>query len=369
MLLLTFILYGFVAIVALQVAYYVTFFVTFKKRSKSSQPKKHISVSVIICAKNESDNIKKNINSILNQNYPNFEVVLINDNSSDNTIDVFKSIKAKHDNVKIVDVKPIEKYWGNKKYALTLGIKAAKNDFLLFTDADCKPKSLHWITEMTRHFSNQKSIVLGYGGYRKRPSFLNKIIRYETLLTAIQYLSYAKLGNPYMGVGRNLAYRKSLFLKNSGFISHMNIRSGDDDLFINEVASGKNTSVCFNSESFTLSEPKRTFKKWVHQKKRHISTAKFYKSKHKFLLALFYFTQLSFWVFLVCLLSQLFMWRVVLVLMSIRFLVYFITIHTATKTLNEKGLIYFSPFLEIFLILTQLYIFIANQISKPNHWK
>ncbi|WP_411767881.1 glycosyltransferase [Winogradskyella sp. A3E31] len=369
MLLLTFIFYGFIVIVALQVAYYVTFFVAFNNRTNTAKPKKNTSVSVIICAKNEAENLKKNISYILNQNHPNFEVVLINDNSSDTTLDVIKSIKLKHKNVTIVDVKPIEKFWGNKKYALTLGIKAAKNNILLFTDADCKPNSLNWITEMTNHFSTQKSIVLGYSGYEEKPSFLNKLIRYETLLTAVQYLSYAKLGNPYMGVGRNLAYRKSLFLNNSGFMNHLDIMSGDDDLFINEVANGKNTSVCFNSESFTVSDPKETLKDWILQKRRHISTSKFYKLKHKALLATFYFTQIGFWVFSAYLLSQLFMWQIVLGLILIRFSIYFTTIHSATKTFKEKGLIFLSPFLEIFLILTQLYIFIANQISKPKHWK
>ena len=153
--------------------------------------------------------------------------------------------------------------------------------------------SENWISEMTSHFSFKKTIVLGYGAYDKiKGSFLNKIIRYETVLTAIQYFSWAKIGKPYMGVGRNLAYKKSEFFGVNGFINHIRVRSGDDDLFINEAANSKsNTAICYNLEGFTYSEPKTTYKDWFNQKRRHVSTAKHYKGFDKFQLALlFYFS-------------------------------------------------------------------------------
>jgi glycosyltransferase involved in cell wall biosynthesis len=362
--------YTFIVVVSIQVIYYGIIFNSLS-RHKISKPKpKNISVSVLICAKNEAENLKNFLPLILEQEYSNFEVILINDNSKDDTLKVMEDFKEQHDSIKIVNVKPIEKFWGNKKYALTLGIKAASHDFLLFTDADCKPLSKQWIQEMSSHFTNEKAIVLGYGSYKKiKGSFINKLIRYETFLTAIQYLSYAILGQPYMAVGRNLAYKKELFFEANGFMKHMHIKSGDDDLFINQVAKASNTSVCVSKESFTESIPKQSFKNWSLQKRRHISTAKHYKVKHKIFLASFYCSQLLFWSLAITLMLFMFEWKIVLGLIILRFVVQFINLFLASKKLDEKDLPYLSPFLELFLIAFQFFIFIKNMTSKPKYWK
>ncbi|WP_431137326.1 glycosyltransferase [Psychroserpens mesophilus] len=362
--------YTFIIVVGIQVLFYGIIFNSLT-RHKIIKPKlKSISVSVIICAKNEAENLKEFLPLILAQTYSNFEVILINDNSTDDTLDVMEDFKEKHNNIKIVNVKPIEKFWGNKKYALTLGIKAAKNDFLLFTDADCKPLSNYWIQAMSSHFTKEKSIVLGYGAYKKiKGSFINKLIRYETFLTAIQYLSYAKLGQPYMAVGRNLAYRKQQFFEANGFMQHMHIKSGDDDLFINQIANASNTEICISKDSFTQSIPKQTFKNWILQKRRHISTANHYKLKHKLFLATFYSSQLLFWTLAITLMVFMYEWKIVLVLVLIRFTVQLINLFISSKILNEKDLPLLSPFLELFLIIFQFFIFIKNMISKPEYWK
>ena len=339
------------------------------KRAKTS-PKKNIPISIIICAKNEAENLKANLPQILSQEYSNFEVVLVNDSSTDNTLEIMKNYKAKHNNINLVDVKTNETFWGNKKYALALGIKVSKNDFLVFTDADCVPNSNKWLAHISGNFSNQKSIVLGYGAYsKKRFSLLNKLIRYETVLTALQYFSFANLGMPYMGVGRNMAYRKEVFYNNSGFNNHMSIKSGDDDLFINEVGNNTNTAICYTKDSFTVSEPKTSFRAWILQKRRHISTAKFYKIKHKFLLGLFFTSQLLFWILGALLLILSHNWQWIAALIGLRFVVQMLCFGLTAKNLNEVDLIILSPILEIFLIITQLSIFIANLISKPKHWK
>src|SRR5690606_23863172 len=153
------------------------------------------------------ENVKKLVPLLAAQNYPDFEIVLIDDASSDDTADIFEEFEKEYANVRIVKVRNNEAFWGNKKFALTLGIKAARKEYLLFTDADCYPSGLNWITEMSCNFTMQRTIVLGYGAYEKVPgSFLNKLIRFETMLTAVQYFSWARAGLPYMGVGRNLAY-------------------------------------------------------------------------------------------------------------------------------------------------------------------
>lgn len=368
--LIDYILYTFIVVVVIQLSYYLGIFIPFLFKKEQSISPKNLPVSVIVCCKNEADNLKENLPLLLEQQYHDFEIILIDDYSKDNTLEVMNSFKEQHDNIKIVEVKPIDAFWGNKKYALTLGIKAASHNFLLFTDADCKPNSKNWISSMTRHFSDEKSIILGYGGYIKKSySFLNKLIRFETLLTAIQYFSFANIGMPYMGVGRNLAYRKEVFFNASGFMNHMNIRSGDDDLFINQVANKDNTALCFEEQSHTLTEAKSTFGQWFKQKRRHISTAKFYKPSHKITLALFYISQLLFWLLFIILIINKTYWILVLSLFIIRIVAQFISIYKASQRFNERDLIYGFPLFEVFLILFQMAIFITNRISKPVHWK
>ena len=360
----------FVIIVCIQLIYFAYVFNAFACAKKETAEKKFdTAVSVLICAKNEAKNLKKNLPSFLTQNFQNFELVLINDGSKDETLKVMEAFKEQaHFKVKIVNVVPNEQFWGSKKYALTLGIKAASHEILLLTDADCKPKNNDWIAQMVSQFHSKKELVLGYGAYEKQKSFLNKLIRFETLLTALQYFSFAKIGLPYMGVGRNIAYTKSLFFKANGFVKHMHIKSGDDDLFVNEIATKINTTICFSPNSFTESVPSLNFKNWLSQKRRHISTATNYKFKHKFALGLFFMSQFMFYFLSVVLLVLLYKWPFVLALIGLRYLFSFITYIKSAKKLQEKDLIVFLPILEPFLILIQLFIFIKNLISKPTHW-
>jgi len=360
---------AFIVVVCIQCLYYVFIFSKFAFANPQKKGLKTPPVSVIICAKNEAENLKRFVPSILEQDYPNFELVLINDTSSDGTLNCIKEFEKKDTKVKVVDVQNNEAFWGNKKYALTLGIKAASHELLLFTDADCKPVSKNWIKEMSSQISSSKTIVLGYGAYGKvKNSLLNKLIRFETLLTAVQYFSYAKLGIPYMGVGRNLMYTKSEFFNANGFVSHMKIRSGDDDLFINQIAKKDNTIICDAQESFTYSTAKKSFSNWYKQKRRHISTATHYKWLHKFLLSLYYCSQLLFWTLSIVLLVLLYNWKIVLALVIFRFIVQMVVMGFSAKKLHEKDLIYLFPFLEVFLIAMQMIIFIHNLISKPTYF-
>jgi glycosyltransferase involved in cell wall biosynthesis len=338
-------------------------------KSQKSTPKK-VPISVIVCAKNEEENVLKFIPILAEQDYPDYEVVLIDDASSDNTLEIFEDFEKKYPNIRLVKVVNNEAFWGNKKFALTLGIKAAKKEYLLFTDADCYPTSKDWIREMSSNFTNDKTIVLGYGAYEKVPgSFLNKLIRFETLLTAVQYFSWAKMGKPYMGVGRNLAYKKEAFFNVNGFIDHMKIRSGDDDLFVNQAANDKNTTICFSPESFTYSIPKTSYKDWFRQKRRHVATASFYKTFDRMQLGGFYISQLLFVILAMILLAFQFQWIVVLGLVGFRYLFTWITLGFAAGKLKEKDVMFWFPIIEMVVLFTQLNIFITNIFAKPVHWK
>lgn len=368
--LLPLLFYIFIGIVILQFCYYVLVFGKFAFSNPKKNNLKRIPVSVIVCAKNEAENVAKFIPILATQNYPDFEIILIDDASSDTTLDLFEGFEKEYSNIRLVKVANNEAFWGNKKFALTLGIKAARKEYLLFTDADCYPTSENWIAEMSSNFTLQKTIILGYGAYERIPkSFLNKIIRFETLLTAVQYFSWAKIGMPYMGVGRNMAYKKEEFFNVNGFIDHMKIRSGDDDLFINQAATKRNTTICYSPESFTYSKPKTTFKDWFTQKRRHVSTASFYKPFDRAQLGLFYITQLMSILLPIVLLAFLHQWIIVLSIVGFRYLFAWLVLGFSAGKLKEKDTIYWFPVIEIILIFTQLNVFISNLFSKPVHWK
>jgi len=367
---LIYIFYFFIAIVVVQLFYYLGIFGKFAFAKPQTFTPNNIPVSVIVCAKNEENNVKKYIPLLAEQDYPDFEIVLIDDASSDETLEVFEEYERTYPNIRLVKVQNNEAFWGNKKYALTLGIKAAKKDYLLFTDADCYPTSKDWITAMTSQFSTEKTIVLGYGGYEKvENSIINKVIRFETVLTAVQYFSWAKAGLPYMGVGRNLAYKKEEFFNVNGFIEHIQVRSGDDDLFINQASTKENTTISYSPQGFTYSKPKESYKAWFVQKRRHVATANYYKFFDKMQLGLFYSSQLFFFLSVILLLSFQFQWIAVLALLATRYTIAWIVMGFSAGKFKENDIKIWFPVVEIMLIFTQINIFITNIFSKPVHWK
>ena len=228
---------------AIQVFYYLFFFLRLAIYKK---PKKDFYVehpiSVVICARDEAENLANNLPGVLVQDYnTTHEIVLVNDNSEDESKYLIEEFKKSFKNLNPVTLTQEAKMISGKKFPLSIGIKSAKNETLLLTDADCVPASEHWMKLMQDGYNDGIEIVLGYGAYKKKPGLLNKLIRFETFQTALQYFSYALAGLPYMGVGRNLSYKKEVFLRNKGFSSINQIPSGDDDLFINQVANAKNT--------------------------------------------------------------------------------------------------------------------------------
>lgn len=250
-------------------------------------------VSVIICARDEEENLTHNIPLIMSQDYPDYEVIVVNDASTDATDEVIGQFLTQYPNMRTTYVPENAKFIDSKKFALTLGIKAAKNDILVFTDADCVPESNNWLDNIVRNFDEGTQIVLGYGAYKHKKSFLNWLQVFDTLFIGLQYFNYSLAGKTYMGVGRNLAYRKSMFLNSKGFSKHLDIQSGDDDLFIMEVSTQTNTKVEFQNGSKTISEPKPTLHQWFRQKERHLSTGSYYKTSTKMLIG----SELAFRVF------------------------------------------------------------------------
>jgi len=329
----------------------------------------NIPISVIISARNEADNLPVNLPLILEQNYPDFEVVVINDCSVDDSENVLKEIQKKYPHLKIVTVAENDRFKTGKKFALTMGIKASKNEHLLFTDADCKPPSADWITRMAANFSGPTEIVLGYSPYYKTSGFLNSFIRFETLKTAINYLSAALAGNAYMGIGRNLAYTKTLFFKNKGFAAHMHVMSGDDDLFVNQNATADNTAIEIHPDAFTFSDPKTSLSSLYIQKRRHMGVGKLYKNKHRRMLSFDALTGFLFYILLILCLTLDYDPYPALGLFIFRLGAQLIVYRKVYKKLDVKNLLWYLP---VFDLVYYVYLNIFGLIGtfiKTSQWK
>ena len=355
--------YAFAAITAVQIFYYSWFFsrIAFYKTKSKPKTQQH-PVSVIICARDEDENLARNLPGVLLQSYPStYEVVAVNDNSLDDSKYILQELKKTFKSLHVVELTQEAIHISGKKYPLSVGIREAKHEIMLLTDADCVPSSEHWVEKMQAGYDDNIEIVLGYGAYHKTKGLLNKLIRFETFHTALQYLSYALAGTPYMGVGRNLSYKKSLFFRNKGFSSINHIPSGDDDLFINKTATKHNTAVIIDPDAVTRSIPKKTWSSWLRQKSRHYTTAKYYKFKHKFLLGLYFATQFVFYPLLAA--SIIFYdWRYASAVFVIRLLLQGFVLYKSMKKMGEKDL---WPW----FLLLDMWMFFYYLIFAPALWK
>ena len=342
----------------------VAFFKQKNEFVRSDQP-----VSVIVCARDEYYNLQENLPLLLSQDYSTFEVVVVNHGSEDETNYLLRDLADIYKNLKIVNVSQDLNFFTGKKFPLSIGIKSASYEVLLFTDADCKPSSNQWIRRMAANFTEETEIVLGYGAYDKSGSLLNLLIRFDTTRVAMNYLGFARAGMPYMGVGRNMAYRKSLFYKQNGFISHYRIQSGDDDLFINKAATPKNTRIEIQQETHTVSAPKSTLAEWLRQKRRHLMTGGYYKSTHKLALGLFAISQVMFWASAIVLLVLWFQPYVVIGIVVLRLFSQLLITGKVMKKLSEKGFLLLVPLFELFLMLVSPFLAVANMFNKPVKWR
>lgn len=259
-----------------------------KETSSNNESSEVPGVSVILCAHNESENLSHFLQALLTQDYPTYEVIVVDDGSEDDTRLVIERYLAFDERLHMTFVPYGARVRSTKKLALTLAAKAAKYDYLLLTDADCVPGSSHWISEMMQGFGGKKpkEIVLGFGAYFKQKGFINRMVRFDTLFNGLHYLGAAICGHPYMGVGRNLAYRKALFFVSGGYTHLMDVRAGDDDLFVNRVATRENTGVVVCPQSITWSLSKTSLKEWIQQKQRHLSVSPKYRLGTKIRLCL-----------------------------------------------------------------------------------
>ncbi len=342
-----------------------------KKNDKPYNITQWQGVSIIVCAQSEFENLQLLIPVLLNQQYPEFEIIIVDDASWDHTTGYLEELQLTEKRIKAVFITDeMKKNTKGKKLALTLGIKAAKNELLLFTDADCIPNSEHWISEMVTpyHTNENTAIVLGYSPFTKKNTVINLVAQMENLLTACSYFGYAINHNPYMGVGRNLSYKKSLFFSVKGFANHHHIASGDDDLFVQDAANNVNTAVCLSPRAFVSTTAKLTFREWFAQKIRHNYVGKYYKKKHQISLSFFAFTHAIFWLVLtinLCI-DQTRYWSLVFLL--IIWLIKIILFYKLFKKLKRANYAFWLPLFDFLFIFYNLIFGLITLFGKQRKW-
>ncbi len=363
-------LIAFVLCFAVQMGYYLYFYIGVVSRNNGikkgvqrlseTQPP----VSVIICAKNEEDNLRAFLPKVFEQDYPCFEVVVVNDASDDNTSMVLAEFLETYTNLYVTNIPQGTNVLSPKKLAVTVGVKASRYEHLLFTDADCYPVSKSWISNMVKGISSDTEFVIGYGDYEQGKGLLNRLISYDTLFIAMQYFGFAYRGKPYMAIGRNLLYLKSTFYKNKGFAGHLHIVSGDDDLLINKSGNAKNTTIICHEDSKTISLPEINFTKWLDQKRRHLSASSLYTSSSRNMIGAevlsrggFYATALS-----LMLVGSLLSMILVGLMFLLRYVVQTLIINATAKELGSRKHFVGILFFDIFLPLISLSLLFENRM-------
>ena len=359
------VLAGFLACTLIQLFYYLFIFRRLAAYREKPGTQENQPVSVIVVAKNELKNLQENLPFLLQQNHPEYEVIVVNNGSWDQSKEYLEDLCASEPRLRLVQIDENEKYPKGKKFGLTLGIKAARYDLLLLTDADCVPNGDGWISSMQRSYRDRTEIVLGYSPYLKKKQLVNLFIRFETFYTGLQYLSFALAGFPYMGTGRNLSYRKDTFFRVKGFASHNHIMSGDDDLFVNEVARRHNVRINIAPESLVYSFPKENFSAWFRQKKRHLSTGRFYRTSHIIRLSILNISHILFYVLGIAalVLKADPVW--IAAAFGVRLLVQLVIYYFTMKKLRELPLIWLSPLLD--LLYAAYYLFMGTRALFVKH--
>lgn len=324
-------------------------------------------ISIVVAARNEAHRLPKLVSSLLRQEYGKFDIIIVNDRSKDSSQSILEDLASQNAKLKVIQVTELPTGWNGKKNALKAGIEASRYDLILLTDADCLPKSDQWICKMANSFTEKTEIVLGFSPYKNEPGFLNQFIQYETLLTGVQYLSFSLKKQGYMGVGRNLAYRKNLFDSN-GFSGYEHKTGGDDDLFVNKHAKGDNIRIQISEAAQTISFPKHSWLAYFRQKLRHLSAGVNYRKKDQTRLGAFALSTLLGWIMLFWAVFTGFNIVILLVIFSIRSLSFYIIFTRSGRKLDVKMAYWALPLLDLCYNLYYPIVGLIALMAKKVKW-
>jgi glycosyltransferase involved in cell wall biosynthesis len=358
---------AFLVVILVQMIYYWVFFsrLAFHKPRKVSAVKPP--VSMIVLAHNQYNDLQHTLLVLLNQDYPEFEVLVVDDNSDDGSDELLEKLTEQHANLRVVKLTQSLNWFKGRKFPLSLGIKSANHDLLLLTDIQFRPAGKKWISEMADSYSQNTDIVLGYSTY-DTPTKFNKWLRFMAFYDGLVYLSMALSGRTFKGIGSNLSYRKSLFYRNKGFSSHYVINAGDDELFVNKTATRRNVRIQISGNSMVKSGKPVSLLQWLAKEKTRLSIRRYFKFSHRTLISVFSTSTFLFYLIFILLLLLQIQWPVVVGLFAVRLISQMIIFGLAQKRLSEKNLLLLSPFFEVILVLVDLFIWIRLLLSKKSTW-
>ncbi len=356
-------------VLGIQIVYWLVLWWGFSKQQRARLLTELPPVSVVVCAHDEEQNLRELVPLLLQQDHPHFEVIVVDDRSNDGTYDFLLEATRADKRLRMVRVTNTPTHIHGKKFAITLAVKAATHDWLLLTDADCRPATNTWVRHLSAHMANDKKIVIGFSPYQRTAGLLNAFIRFETLVTAMQYIGFALFGRPYMGVGRNLAYRKSLFLEAKGFNDYLGVVGGDDDLFVNAHANSNNTAIALGPSLLVYSRPKTSVRAFLYQKFRHLSVGKRYHFSDRLLLGGFSLTWILTWLVAapVWWWANEFLW--IVVLFFVRWAVQQAALWEATRKLGEPFEGWKVPLLDFIYAFYYLVAGLVAVLSKKVRWR
>ncbi len=337
-------------------------------RNQEVEPNYDLPVSVVVCGRNESTTLQQLIPFLLDQDHRNFELVVVNDRSDDDTWEVLQWLKLQYPQLRLVNIQADEKFSYGKKIALGVGVRSAKHPHVLVTDADCMPTGRDWISVMAAGFKEGRQIIIGHSPYERQDGLTSLLERYDGFTKAVQYISFAQAGFPYMGVGRNMAFTGELFFAAKGQYRHRQLMSGDDDLFINEVARARNTAAIADGRSYMTTRATPDLATWFRRKRRHYTTARFYRFGHQLLLTLLPASRLVLWATVFYLL---FNGHVLYALIGlcIELFVFLPIGMLAMRKLGAGAIVWLALPLEWLFLLLDPCIYLSTLIIKPQRWK
>lgn len=367
------ILFSLLAIFALstfvQLIYYWVFYSGIAYNSHSRVNENSDGVSVVICAMYEYHNLQRNLPHILEQKYHSFEVIVVNDKSDDESDLLLESLARQYDHLTIVHMDSNLNFFKGKKFPQSIGIRSARYDTIILTDANCRPASSYWISRIMSSFKENTEVVLGYNSLEKGQAMLNRIIRYDHLTNAIRFLSFAKRGIPFNGTIKNIAFKKELFLKQNSFMDMYDMRAGDDEKFINKAVRRKNTVVQIHPESHMISFPKTRYGNWVDMKKKQKAGTHYFRFFHKFILGLFVCSQYLFFLSFMALVISNYMLYYVLGIFLLRELSHVLIFKNSMNKLREQNLLLTSLLGEFYMLLISPYLWLSGRTTKTGKWR
>ena len=329
-------------------------------------------VSVVIYANNDSEQLRNNLEYFLTQDYPEFEIIVVNDGSSDESEDVLSEFEAKFSNLYHTFVAEGARNLSRRKLSLTLGIKAARYDIVLLSDANCRPGSNRWIYSFARNFTEKTDLVIGCTILEKHKGLFERLTSFDVLLHNLRFIGYALSNKPYMGEGTNLAYRKSLFFAHKGFAKFMQLHTGDDDLFVNQVANRRNTKIELSADSRMTAIYESNIEGWLYQKRNRAFTSSFYKTGAKMSYAFDSFTRFLYYGcgIAVIILSWPILWLCITIMsfMLIRFVLTGLFWRRTGKIFNTRRFFFLVPFLELIDPLINIYFKLESYIDRKQNY-